>query len=319
MRFALRCALVIPGLLLTGAAKCFAARAESSCLPIPVAEFARSTAAKLKPSMMVQPRIKVDAPGRYCLDEDVVQRQLFDFKGKAFSHDGHQLVTISSDGVTLDLSGHLIGNEWQPKGITMIRFLRYNGGYQFGDEGFRKLTIRAGRFKSPGESGVGFDLRSEDYKRNSEVSPVRIPGGESPQSFFRDTSHVIEDVTLDTGNIAIMIDGANNVIRNNRIVVNGSRALIATGPNLILENNIIEIRGRPSEIESIKGYGIPVQLIQGDGAIIRNNTIRFIGSTSDHRPEVAFDLTESRKVLFDNNQLESIPALERRDTLSSGR
>ena len=199
----------------------------------------------------------------------------------------------------------------------MLRFYRSMGGYEKQGPGFERLTVRNGSFISPGESGVGLDLRSNEYQRAFDEIKVQIPRGETLISHFRNTAHVIERLHLEVGQAGLLIEGKNNAIRNNRIVIDADRAIIATGPNLILEDNVIEVRGIITDYAKVYGHSLPVQLIQADGAIVRNNRIRFIGSASDHRPEAAFDVIESRDVLFENNTIEAIPALERHDAASS--
>lgn len=227
------------------------------------------------------------------------------------------MVTISADDVQLDLSGYAIRNEWFPEGIAMLRFYRPMVGYEMQGPGFERLTIRNGSFISPGESGIGLDLQSNEY-RDASIGPgVDRPPGDTPSTHFRDTRHVIEDLRIEAGQVGIILQGKNNIVRNNRIVIDEDNAIIATGPNLLLENNLIEVRGIITGYAKAYGHSLPVQLIQADGAIVRNNRIRFIGSAGDHRPEAAFDVIESRDVLFENNTIEAIPALERHDAASS--
>lgn len=298
----------------------FAATA-GKCQSLPLYDRARSEASKrvaAKSVDFIEPRGEIESTGRYCLEVDLVQRQLYEvIRGRAVSHQGHEMVTISADDVQLDLSGFAIRNEWFPKGIAMLRFYRPMGGYEMQGPGFERLTIRNGSFISPGESGIGLDLQSNEYREASGRHGVDIPPGETPSTYFRDTRHVIENLRIEAGQVGIIVQGKNNIVRNNRIVINEENAIIATGPNLILENNVIEIRGTITDYAKAYGHSLPVQLIQADGAIVRNNRIRFIGSANDHRPEAAFDVIESRDVLFENNTIEAIPALERHDAASS--
>lgn len=297
------------------------AASSERCLSVSLRDRARgesSTGQIVRSAEFIEPRALIQSPGSYCLDADVVQRQLYEvIRGRVISHQGHEMVTISSDDVLLDLSGYAIKNEWFPKGIAMVRFYRPMGGYEAQGAGFERLTIRNGSFKSPGESGIGLDLQSNEYRKAFDDLRVKIPFGETPVSFFRNTGHIIENLRLEAGRTGIIIQGKNNVVRNTRIVIDADNAIISTGPNFVLENNVIEVRGVITAFAKVYGHTLPVQLIQADGAIVRNNRIRFIGSASDHRPEAAFDVIESRDVLFENNVIEAIPALERHDAASS--
>lgn len=269
--------------------------------------------------VVVSPRMIITSRGSFCLKDNVVQRLLYRTNSRllARSNHGDQIVSMSADDIKLDLNGRSIENHWYPDGFPLIKFYREED-VQFPDgAGFVRTTVRNGVMLSDGESGVGIDFRSFEYQIGDGGVAIKIPVGETPKSYFRDTSHLIELLTLNAGLAGILIEGKNNTIRNNRIVVSGDRAIVATGPNLVLEGNVIEVRGSLTDHAKVYGHSLPVQLIQADGAIVRNNRIRFIGSASDHRPEAAFDVIESRDVLFENNTIEAIPALERHDAASS--
>lgn len=268
---------------------------------------------------LLSPRLKFELPGNYCLPSRLVQRPLYDSLSRlrARSNHGDQIATISSDDVSIDLKGYAIENYWYPDGFSLIKYFRKDSPQYPDGAGFLRSTIRNGILISPGRTGAGIDFRSFEYKPRLDSPAIRIPDGATLESHFRDTSHLIEHLTLEADLVGILIEGKNNVIRNNRIVINADRAIVAIGPNLVLEDNVIEVRGAFNDFVSAHGHSLPVQLIQADGAIVRNNRIRFIGSASDHRPEAAFDVIESRDVLFENNVIEAIPALERHDAASS--
>lgn len=138
------------------------------------------------------------------------------------------------------------------------------------------------------------------------------------------TAHVIEDLVIRAGAAGIVIDGINNVIRNNRIIVEGPVAIVSKGPGLVLENNVIEVSDRldkrswPGASRDAKPPPqLPIHLIQADGAIVRNNRIEYTGIWPWNRPAAAIDLVLSRDVRIEGNTTGSLPTIVRRDSGSN--
>ncbi len=118
-------------------------------------------------------------------------------------------------------------------------------------------------------------------------------------------------MTIAAGKRAILIDGRNNIIRNNHIVVDGVTAIVAQGPGLVIEDNVIEVRGDlrglsdlDRKLESRTPF--PIRLIQADDAIVRNNRIRLIDRTAGAGLPAAIELVHSRNVTVEGNRFEGM-------------
>ena len=187
-----------------------------------------------------------------------------------------------------------------------------------------RTTIVNGSLLSQGRSGVGLNFQTQ-YRYPQFLnpwSPARIPSSVAPADRFAPTRHRLENLTIEAGNTGIIIEGSDNVIRNNHIVVDSATAIIAKGPGLILEDNIIEVRDTLDE-RFKPGFGdgvrLPVHLVQADGAIVRNNQIRYIGPAAWRKLPAAVELVESRDVLIENNRIDRIESIVRADAGSSSR
>src|SRR5690606_24320029 len=123
--------------------------------------------------------------------------------------------------------------------------------------------------------------------------------GQSLAEVFRQTSHRLEHLVIDAGRRAILIDGRDNIIRHNRIVVDGYTAIIAQGPGTVIEDNLIEVRGDLSHLaaqEQAADGANPfvIRLIQADGAVVRNNRVRLLDGAAPIA--AAVELVASRGV-----------------------
>jgi hypothetical protein len=166
--------------------------------------------------------------------------------------------------------------------------------------------------------GVGLRLLSmgKGAGRN-QGRPVALERGQQPKDHFPATADLLERLVVRGGRHAIVIDGRNNVIRDNHLVVDSSTAIVATGPGLVLEGNDIEVRGALELLPGEENPPYAVRLVQADGAVIRNNRIRYTGGSQGRPVLAAFQLIESREVSFGGNRLEAIGALVSADSRSS--
>lgn len=317
---ATRCALL--ALILGWTTHCIGREAESGCAPMIVYNGFSPNRQPIEASEKVEePVVPVRQEGRYCLGSNLrlQPRPTGVGIGRMPSDPSFEIVTLSADDIEINLQKHSISNNWYPAGITLFRYFNYEGSSFGRGRGFLRTTIREGKLSSPGDRGVALDLLSTEYPLVRGTKIAKLPEGATADQHFRETNHLIESLDIRSGEAGILVEGKGNVIRNNKIIIDGDRALLSRGPKLVLENNEIEIKGALTDEGRIYGRSLPIQLIQADGAIIRNNRIRFTGSGRDFRPEAAFDLIESRDVLFENNEVVGIPALERRDASSTVR
>jgi Right handed beta helix region len=108
----------------------------------------------------------------------------------------------------------------------------------------------------------------------------------------------IENMTIRTQSIGIVVQGGGTIIRNSVIETFGSAAIWIYGPNALIENNTIIVH---SEQPYLSGDAA-IRLYHGDGAIIRNNKIIVKGSV--HKRAVS--TIDTGSFAFDGNTLTGI-------------
>jgi len=275
------------------------------CHPVIVAE--RGDAPDKAAAAALYPRITIETPGRFCLSRDVHQDALRDFLRRSPVYARHEaVIRIRADDVNIDLSGHSVSNAMQD-GLTLIWFSKFVVGEQGGAR-LSRASIANGILLSPGAAGVGIDLTASNLYGAHSLQFAPVPPGTTKQEFFKDTSHLIESVRIHAGKRAILIDGKNNVIRNNRITVDGTTAIVAQGPGVVIENNVIEVGSDPNALgESDRRLEAQapfvIRLIQADGAIVRNNEIRLLDRPRRGSLPAAIELVETTGALVEGNVL----------------
>ena len=298
------------------------------CIPAHAVEFG---AAVITPSGAPsdsrprRPEVNLLQPGHYCLADDLDQRKLLDRRtGREMKTlGGDAIVLIGADDVGIDLAGHSISND-RELGYTLLRHYRYEPGRGH-FHAFVRTRIHNGRLFSPGSRGVGIRLvSSRTYDTLGFGTPVRMAQASKPAKVFRDTSHMLEDLQIEAGSRAILIDGSNNVIRNNRIVVDSATAIDAQGPGELIENNLIQVRGDPRMSPGLDPgretqASAAIRLIQADGAVVRNNQVRLLdGGRQDPLPS-AIELVASREVSIEGNSMRGMEAVVSADADSTYR
>ena len=353
MRLAMKIGRDLPKgarLLLQAAAFCALAAAAGAlaaedCDPAQTTEF--GGAAPARDGQLRRPELNLADPGRYCLRADLHQRKLLDPRtGREMKTvGGDAIVLIGADDVSLDLGGHAIVNE-RESGYTLVRHYRYEPGRGH-FHAFVRSRIRNGSLRSPGSRGIGIRLvssRSHEpfegglapaWREGAQCqgcngesggfgTPVRIPPGKAPADVFPDTGHVLEDLVVEAGSHAILLDGKNNVIRNSRIIAHSDTAIVAQGPGTVIENNRIEVHadagtsaGRHGARQAQARFAI--RLIQADGAVVRNNEVRLVGGSGAAPLPAAIGLVASRDVVVEDNRIEGVQVLAAADADSSYR
>ena len=269
-----------------------------------------------------RPEVNLLQPGRYCLAADIHQGKLLDRRhGREMkTPGGDAIVLVGADDVSLDLAGHRISND-RELGYTLLRHYRYEPGRGH-FHAFVRTRIHNGRLFSPGSRGVGIRLASSRaYDSPGFGRPVRLPQAARPADVFRDTGHVLEELEIEAGSRAILVDGSNNVIRNNRIVVDSATAIVAQGPGVLIENNLIEVRGNASlspgsDQEGETQSPAVIRLIQADGALVRNNRVHLLDAGREDPLPAAIQLVASRHVVVEDNSLRGMQAVISADAAS---
>ena len=296
--------------------------AADECRTVRIGEFGGAPGPAGGPSR--RPEVHLKEAGPHCLAEDARQRKLLNPRtGEEMrTLGGEAVVLIGADGIRLDLGGHVVSNE-RSLGYTLIKHYDYQPG-RSQIHRFTGTHVRNGRLISPGSRGVGLRLVSAGVEPNGFSALAEFPAGTQPVGAFAATSHLVEDLTIQAGYRAILIDGRNNVIRNNRIVVDSATAILAHGPGIVIENNVIEVKNDLShfsdyarKIESKTPF--PIRLIQADRAIVRNNEIRLLYPAARGPLPAAIELLQSADVLVESNRVEGVGLTVRADSDSSYR
>lgn len=232
-----------------------------------------------------------------------------------------RLATIQANDVTLDLSAHELRNE-RASGMTLVSHYKY---FKYGHKQpfqFKRTRVRNGALNSIGGLGIVL-VTPVDPSPRSVYLPDTGDRADSLSTGDGITAHVVENLTIRAGVAGIIIDGVDNVIRNNRIIVDGPVAIVAKGPGLILENNVIEVSDRldrrawpGARSGTTSPPRLPIHLIQADGAIVRNNRIEYVGVWPWNRPAAGIDLIESRDVTLEGNTSTTLESIVRRDARS---
>lgn len=297
------------------------AAASQDCRALAVTERGSRAASQL--TRVLLPRITIEESGTYCLGQDVNQAALRDpVRGREIFAQVESMIRIRANDVTLDMAGHTVSNEMRP-GMTLIWFSKFTRGEPDGTR-LRQIRVRNGKLVSPGPLGIGIDLLASKPYGSRSLLAVSPPEGVQVTDLFEDTRHVVDSMTIVAGKRAVEIDGKNNVIRNNRMVIDGATAIVAQGPGIVIENNLIEVRDDP-RFASDHGRGFdprtpfPIRLIQADGAIIRNNEIRLTSHGAHKRLPAAIELIASKDVVIEGNRVRGMDALVHSDSKSSHR
>jgi hypothetical protein len=199
----------------------------------------------------------------------------------------------------------------------------------------RNVRIRNGSIRVPGAGGVGIDFNggsADCLNLNNPTSIGGIPGvcpfeddkehkyrahipfSEIPP--YDNENYVIENMTIHAGGRAIAIGGANTVLRNNTLEVDGHTAVVLYGPNALIEGNTFIVH--LDQAIPLPTLPAIIKLRDADGAVIRNN--RYIVKPSfpwNRKAQAAINLLESNNVLIENNTLEGVEMLVRKDAASS--
>jgi hypothetical protein len=272
-----------------------------------------------------RPELLLAAPGEYCLSGDLRQRKLADPRTgiEMKTIGGDAIVLVAADDVSLDLAGHGISNE-RELGYTLVRHYRYQPGRGH-DHSFARTRIHSGSLNSPGSRGVAIRLVPARPRRAVEFGvPAPVPAGKTAADVHADTGHRLENLVIAAGSRAIVIEGMNNVIRNNRIAVDSATAIVAQGPGVVIENNLIEVR---ADLRAWSDYDrsteartpFPIRLIQADGAVVRNNEIRLVDVAGQAPLPAAIQLVASRDVTVAGNRMHGMQVTVTADGASSHR
>ncbi|WP_211454792.1 hypothetical protein [Collimonas antrihumi] len=237
-----------------------------------------------------KPYIAIRQSGRYCLDQD------YDFACSPWAHGcGGNFIDIEADNVDVDLRGHTLGT---------IGTRGYTGISGHG----KNIRIHNGTIKGVG-TGIELAQRSTNWKMAPVYSYPVYPV--LPNAQFTDTRFIIESINFVDVFSPILLSGTGNVIRNNhigailenRLVADGKPkfsgddeakvSVLNFGPKALIENNTITQKTNNRGVAAYTLY-----LRNGDGSVVRNNSITLDGSVDK---TIAIGLSNSREVVVQEN------------------
>ena len=233
--------------------------------------------------------VMVTEPGTYCMTAGLLQTE-----PPAFLRLPHQpvptdpLLTIDTRNVTVDLDGR----ELRAK-IPSALGLWVNGGREV--KNF-SIQVRNGRIATEKQPVVfmiyAWNRLNKRFSENSGAAKLAVAHSldEYPKTAF-----VLENLTLEAHNVAVILQGRNNVIRHCKII-GGNGTVNLYGPGLIFEDN--EIILNASEAKPGGEAAVALYLEDADDSVVRNNRITIRGRVAGAE---AIVLKNSSGVILQNN------------------
>jgi hypothetical protein len=235
--------------------------------------------------------VSVRASGQYCMATDLKQTE-----ASAISMLPHlasptdPLLVIKASHVDIDLDRHsLLGKRPSVYGLWV------SGGYQA-----RHFPVRVhnGRIKTEMRPAVfmGYQWNTSNTRFSDRGVGAELSRADSIDDYVS-TGFVLEDLTLEATEIAVILQGRNNVIRRCKII-GGNSTVNLYGPGLVFEDN--EIMMTASEPKSKGEAPIALYLEDAEGAVVRNNRITLRGKVTGAE---AIVLKNSANVVLQNNSV----------------
>jgi hypothetical protein len=238
--------------------------------------------------------VRVRSPGTYCMAADLSQSApppalLLPHQPVPQS----PLLNVVASGVTVDLRGHVLQAKQK-----LAQGLIVNGS----GEAYREsIKVRNGSIRNTDQPAVfmvyTWNSRNPRFSRNSVGGDLAVANSLSE---YRRTAFVLEDLTLEASDVAVILQGRGNVIRRCRIV-GGNGTVNLYGPGLVFEDNEIVLNAVDTKVDGEP----PVALYLEDAAdsVVRNNRITVRGSQVAAE---AIVLKNSPNVVLQNNAVTGV-------------
>ncbi len=117
-------------------------------------------------------------------------------------------------------------------------------------------------------------------------------------SQYRDTEYVLENLTLESDNIVIIMQGKKNIIRHCKII-GGNGTVNLYGPNMTFEDNEIILNAKDPQKEGDEP-AVALYLEDAQDSVIRNNRITIKGRAAKTD---AIVVKNSANVLIEGNTI----------------
>jgi Right handed beta helix region len=263
----------------------------------------------------------VRSPGNWCVVHDFVQRKRIDrINGSTVGSPGVNgvLSFFEYSNVDIDLRAHLISAEPFDNAVGVFSIKVKN----------KVLRVHNGRIVTPGLKAVGVFMAPNvdiDFGANRppEDDALLVTTGWNleakkfntiPWNYQPPTRYTAENLTIHSGGRGIVMSGADNVIRNNTIEVDGKVAVYMYGPRPVIEGNTFIVHLDSKDQTTLPAI---LKLRDADGAIIRNNRFVVRAGPFSAKAEAAINLLMSKNVVIENNTVEDTAVLVRKDEVSS--
>ena len=283
-------------------------------------EVVKARQADCKPLLQEQ-RVPVwvtaEGSGQVCLVQDLMQIKFYDFiEGRgykpSFPKEGVLIITRARY-LDIDLRSHLVTG-YPHEGTIGIRTEP--------DDAY--IIIRNGEVLTPGLHAFG--VVTAPYKDPRYVpSPddekpmlehlynfeTKTYNFSKPWDYQPFTCYTLDSLKITSGGRGVIMSGAHNTLKNSTIEVDSATAAYLYGPDVVVEGNTFIVRqpvGEPIATSAI------LKLRDADNAVIRNNRFIFkAGLFGKAQAEAAINLLASKNVTIENNTIEGVKTLVRKD------
>jgi hypothetical protein len=203
-------------------------------------------------------------------------------------------MTIAASDVQVDLGGHVLRAK-QPA----AQGLWINGR---GDSRIHSVRVTNGSIAITDRPAVfmvyAWNSDNDRFRRRSVagfLATARDP------SDYKHTGFVLENLTLEARDVAVIMQGRGNTIRHCKII-GGNAAVNLYGPDLIFEDNEIVLNA--TETPPGGEPAVALYLEDANGSTVRNNRITIRGRTAGAE---AIVLKNSSEVTLQNNSVNGGP------------